>query len=139
MLTDTEQFGSLYQQQQRNQCDAKNRTRYRRHGRHQNHSLPGTGQGQSKVVAAYHPQFDNKDEWLKEQKPPASGFCLRRRRRRHFLASCQTMVAEARSQGRPDRHSGQQRRYHPRQDVREDGKGSVGRRHLDQPDQPVQR
>ena len=25
-----------------------------------------------KVVAAYHPQFDNKDEWLKEQAPPAS-------------------------------------------------------------------
>ena len=48
-----------------------------------------------KVVAAYHPQFDNKDEWLKEQ--AEAGF-------KDFvcvagdvadLASCQAMVAEA--------------------------------------------
>ncbi|MDR3214376.1 MAG: acetoacetyl-CoA reductase [Azoarcus sp.] len=48
-----------------------------------------------KVVAAYHPQFDNKDEWLKEQE--AAGF-------KSFvpvagdvadLASVQAMVAEA--------------------------------------------
>jgi len=47
------------------------------------------------VVAAYHPQFDNKDEWLKEME--AAGF-------KDFvcvagdiadLASCQTMVADA--------------------------------------------
>lgn len=48
-----------------------------------------------KVVAAYHPQFDNKDEWLKEQ--AAAGF-------KDFicvpgdvadLASCTAMVSEA--------------------------------------------
>lgn len=48
-----------------------------------------------KVIAAYHPQFDNKDEWLKEQ--DAAGF-------KDFVcvagditdqASCETMIAEA--------------------------------------------
>jgi len=54
-----------------------------------------------KVVAAYHPQFDNKDEWLKEME--AAGF-------KDFvcvagdvadLASCQAMVAEAEAQAGP--------------------------------------
>jgi acetoacetyl-CoA reductase len=54
-----------------------------------------------KVVAAYHPQFDNKDEWLKEQE--AAGF-------KDFvcvagdvadLASCQAMVAEAEAKAGP--------------------------------------
>ncbi|MDX9707642.1 MAG: beta-ketoacyl-ACP reductase [Azospira sp.] len=54
-----------------------------------------------KVVAAYHPQFDNKDEWLKEQE--AAGF-------KDFvcvagdvadLASVQTMVAEAEAKAGP--------------------------------------
>ncbi|HNJ75818.1 MAG TPA: acetoacetyl-CoA reductase [Azospira sp.] len=54
-----------------------------------------------KVVAAYHPQFDNKDEWLKEQE--AAGF-------KDFipvagdvadLASVQAMVAEAEAKAGP--------------------------------------
>jgi acetoacetyl-CoA reductase len=54
-----------------------------------------------KVVASYHPQFDNKDEWLKEQE--AAGF-------KDFvcvagdvadLASCQAMVAEAEANAGP--------------------------------------
>ena len=54
-----------------------------------------------KVVASYHPQFDNKDEWLKEQE--AAGF-------KDFvcvagdvadLASCQAMVAEAEAKAGP--------------------------------------
>ncbi|MCL2590697.1 MAG: acetoacetyl-CoA reductase [Betaproteobacteria bacterium] len=54
-----------------------------------------------KVVAAYHPQFDNKDEWLKEQ--TAAGF-------KDFipvagdvadLASVQAMVAEAEQKAGP--------------------------------------
>lgn len=54
-----------------------------------------------KVVAAYHPQFDNKDEWLKEQE--AAGF-------KEFipvagdvadLASVEKMVAEAESKAGP--------------------------------------
>jgi acetoacetyl-CoA reductase len=53
-----------------------------------------------KVVAAYHPQFDNKDEWLAEQK--AAGF--------DFIAvggdvasleDCQRMVAEAEAAAGP--------------------------------------
>ena len=53
-----------------------------------------------KVVAAYHPQFDNKDEWLAEQK--AAGF--------DFIAvggdvasleDCQKMVAEAEAAAGP--------------------------------------
>jgi len=54
-----------------------------------------------KVVAAYHPQFDNKDEWLKEQE--AAGF-------KDFvcvagdvssLEDCQKMVAEAEAKAGP--------------------------------------
>ncbi len=54
-----------------------------------------------KVVAAYHPQFDNKDEWLKEQE--AAGF-------KEFvcvagdvadLASCQAMAVEAEAKAGP--------------------------------------
>jgi len=54
-----------------------------------------------KVVAAYHPQFDNKDEWLKEQE--AAGF-------KDFIAvagdvadieSCKAMVAEAEAKAGP--------------------------------------
>jgi len=54
-----------------------------------------------KVVAAYHPQFDNKDEWLKEQE--AAGF-------KDFIpvagdvadiASVQAMVAEAEAKAGP--------------------------------------
>jgi acetoacetyl-CoA reductase len=54
-----------------------------------------------KVVASYHPQFDNKDEWLKEME--AAGF-------KDFvcvagdvadLASCQAMVAEAEANAGP--------------------------------------
>jgi acetoacetyl-CoA reductase len=54
-----------------------------------------------KVVAAYHPQFDNKDEWLKEQE--AAGF-------KDFvcvagdvadIASCQALVAEAEAKAGP--------------------------------------
>jgi acetoacetyl-CoA reductase len=54
-----------------------------------------------KVVAAYHPQFDNKDEWLKEME--AAGF-------KDFicvagdvadLASCQAMVTEAEAKAGP--------------------------------------
>lgn len=54
-----------------------------------------------KVVAAYHPQFDNKDEWLKEQ--AAAGF-------KDFvcvpgdvssLDDCQKMVAEAEAKAGP--------------------------------------
>jgi len=54
-----------------------------------------------KVVAAYHPQFDNKDEWLKEQE--AAGY-------KDFvcvagdvadIASCQAMVAEAEAKAGP--------------------------------------
>ena len=54
-----------------------------------------------KVVAAYHPQFDNKDEWLKEME--AAGF-------KDFvcvagdvadLASCQAMVADAEAKAGP--------------------------------------
>ncbi len=48
-----------------------------------------------KVVAAYHPQFDNKDEWLKEQ--AAAGFndfvCVAGDV--SVLEDCQKMVAEA--------------------------------------------
>ena len=91
-----------------------------------------------KVVAAYHPQFDNKDEWLKEQE--AAGF-------KDFIpvAGDVSDIADpaghgrrSRSQGRPDRHPGEQRRHHPRQDVRQDGTRPVGCRHRHQPDQPVQ-
>jgi acetoacetyl-CoA reductase len=54
-----------------------------------------------KVVAAYHPQFDNKDEWLKEME--AAGF-------KDFicvagdvsdLESCKAMVAEAEAKAGP--------------------------------------
>jgi len=54
-----------------------------------------------KVVAAYHPQFDNKDEWLKEQE--AAGF-------KDFvpvagdvsdIESCKAMVAEAEAKAGP--------------------------------------
>jgi acetoacetyl-CoA reductase len=54
-----------------------------------------------KVVAAYHPQFDNKDEWLKEM--AAAGF-------KDFvcvagdvssLEDCQKMVAEAEANASP--------------------------------------
>ncbi len=54
-----------------------------------------------KVVAAYHPQFDNKDEWLKEQQ--AAGYT-------DFIAvagdvadidSCKAMVAEAEAKAGP--------------------------------------
>lgn len=54
-----------------------------------------------KVVAAYHPQFDNKDEWLKEQE--TAGF-------KDFvcvagdvadLASCEAMVKEAEEKAGP--------------------------------------
>ena len=54
-----------------------------------------------KVVAAYHPQFDNKDEWLKEQE--AAGF-------KDFVcvagdvadfASCEAMVKEAEEKAGP--------------------------------------
>jgi acetoacetyl-CoA reductase len=47
-----------------------------------------------KVVAAYHPQFDNKEEWLKEQ--AAAGFndfvCVAGDV--SILEDCQKMVAE---------------------------------------------
>jgi acetoacetyl-CoA reductase len=54
-----------------------------------------------KVVAAYHPQFDNKDEWLKEQE--AAGY-------KDFVCvpgdiskieDCQAMAAEAEAKGGP--------------------------------------
>jgi acetoacetyl-CoA reductase len=54
-----------------------------------------------KVVAAYHPQFDNKDEWLKEQE--AAGFkdfiCVAGDVSK--LEDCQAMVAEAEAKAGP--------------------------------------
>ncbi|WP_153147216.1 acetoacetyl-CoA reductase [Dechloromonas sp. H13] len=54
-----------------------------------------------KVVAAYHPQFDNKDEWLKEQ--AAAGFndfvCVAGDV--SSLEDCQKMVAEAEAAAGP--------------------------------------
>jgi NAD(P)-dependent dehydrogenase (short-subunit alcohol dehydrogenase family) len=66
-----------------------------------------------KVVASYHPQFDNKDEWLKEM--AEAGF-------KDFVCVAGDVVVpgrlpedgcRCRSCLRPGRHPDQQRRHHP--------------------------
>jgi acetoacetyl-CoA reductase len=91
-----------------------------------------------KVVAAYHPEFDKPAEWTKAMEE--AGF-------KDFICvagdvsdydSCVALAAEAEAQGWSNRHSGQQRGHHSRQDVWPDGVVPVECCDLDKPDQPLQ-
>jgi acetoacetyl-CoA reductase len=54
-----------------------------------------------KVVAAYHPQFDNKDEWLKEQQAAGFNDFIPVAGDVSDIESCKAMVAEAEAKAGP--------------------------------------